>query len=195
MRVGIRGPGVPAHPSNHFVPSPPSKPPQEDFEAREIDDESSESAKEPSNDEEETPEENAIDVPIVDELISELCESIGRCDPRFNNVPICINQWMDEGWKNGVVVRQIWDNFGLGESVDGWVPFNEAWVPSKVREGIAEGSIEVNQTALTGCLTELNQACFDGKKLGADIYQVMDNVFFETESCSSVLEISKNQPR
>ena len=96
---------------------------------------------------------------------------------------------MSEDWGNGVVVRQIWDDFGLGEAVNGWVPFGETWVPSTAEEAISSGSIRVDETALPACLTELQEACSDGQtRLGADIYQVMDKVFSQKPTCGAVLE-------
>lgn len=110
----------------------------------------------------------------VDSLIEELCAAAVRCDATLTESG-CVSAMEGEAGK------QIWDDFGLVDTE------NEK-TTEQVRQGIADGSITVDEGAMGDCLHEFIEVCDnEGEAVAIGSYENVENLILEGGSCSGLL--------
>ena len=116
-------------------------------------------------------------VMAVNQLISELCAAVDRCDDTLTESG-CVTEMNDEANPH------IWDNFGLGQG--------DTWDTDEVKTGIKEKDITVDETALENCLDELRETCdAEGELHDVESYDNAEDLISEDGSCPSVLKASE----
>ncbi len=110
----------------------------------------------------------------ADCLIITLCEAVARCDNSLNYDDCIAAMETEPG-------QQIWDDFGLAES-------ENMLTTDHVRFNISNGTIDINEPALSNCTNELMATCDkDGEAVSIETYDNVENLISEEGDCPLVL--------
>lgn len=119
------------------------------------------------------PSEEMAESEGVDALFEALCAAVARCDATLTS-PACLAAM------EGEAGRQIWDDFGLEPE--------DAFTTAQVREGIADGSITMDESVLDDCLHEMVEVCDnEGEAVPIGSYENVENLILEDGFCSGLL--------
>ncbi len=135
-------------------------------------------------------EEGIDEVPAVsagpeamNQLINALCQAALRCDETLQEYR-CIGV-MNQYWEEGATVS-LADEFGLGTA---------DLTSEEIRLKIGRGEIQVDETALTGCLSEFNGTCDnEGEAVAISNYQEIQQLVPRDGTCPAVLSMTDPIP-